>query len=684
VKKKKTSIMMSKSLLVIVATLLLLVAHVNSENNSIQSDIMASATTHGQTAIREETNDEKDVDDGQWCFRNDTFNEDGSKMTLRGHVSYAGASDGCDFVSEPCAPLNDCWAYSDRVAKREYAVVGLANGVDVVDVTDSDHPVKVQNSFFGGCLTEWRDVKSFESAVYVVNDHTTMCECFEQPCQFQIKVLSPVALVGGIDASLGRVGKPLEDGVVVSGALVRPPARMSDGCVAGDWQDTALGSAVAIVDRGNCSIAQKLRVAQAAGAVALVVVSQREDTIVPSMSGNSTGIEIPVAMVRRSDGERLRAALASGATVRVAFDSSSLVDNPLLQPPDGLRVIDMSVPTAPRFALQTNEWFDFAHNLHVDPRRPLLYAVGMDTMNGGLLVLDVGADPLRPQFVASWNETYLHDVEVAYRDDLERWVAFGTAIYDGCVYVLDVTEPSRGIDVLARFETLAWPHNTASTADGRYLYLTHEDLYMPITIWRVDKLERIEQVGNVSLHVDCGSIPHNVFIRNDRQLFASYYNSGVAAFDIADDPANPRFLAANDSMVDQSFRLPITGFHGVWGIDFAKHEPLAERQLTYASDIETGLWVVDLYAPLPHGDDDDGTTDTTLGGFATGLMLFIMVAIVVAVAIGVIVVVRRRHLQIETVNVDASPKPRNWGLLNDDDQDDQEQEFDGDDELDLM
>jgi choice-of-anchor B domain-containing protein len=61
-----------------------------------------------------------------------------------------------DFSSNP-AGLNDIWGFVDFNTDREYALVGLLNGVAVVDVTDPTAPFEVGT--VGGQQTVWRDLK---------------------------------------------------------------------------------------------------------------------------------------------------------------------------------------------------------------------------------------------------------------------------------------------------------------------------------------------------------------------------------------------------------------------------------------------------------------------------------------------------------------------------------------------
>lgn len=55
---------------------------------------------------------------------------------------------------------NDIWGHFDLNDKREYALVGLTNGVSVVEVTDPVNPRRV--SFISSQNTIWRDLKTYQ------------------------------------------------------------------------------------------------------------------------------------------------------------------------------------------------------------------------------------------------------------------------------------------------------------------------------------------------------------------------------------------------------------------------------------------------------------------------------------------------------------------------------------------
>ena len=63
--------------------------------------------------------------------------------------------------------LNDIWGYADSLG-NEYALVGLENGLSVVDVTDPSNPL--EKFTVPGPNTIWRDVKTWSHYAYYVHD----------------------------------------------------------------------------------------------------------------------------------------------------------------------------------------------------------------------------------------------------------------------------------------------------------------------------------------------------------------------------------------------------------------------------------------------------------------------------------------------------------------------------------
>ena len=62
--------------------------------------------------------------------------------------------------------LSDVWGYA--ADDREYALVGLANGISIVDITDPTFPIELE--YIPAKNTRWRDFKTWDGFAYATND----------------------------------------------------------------------------------------------------------------------------------------------------------------------------------------------------------------------------------------------------------------------------------------------------------------------------------------------------------------------------------------------------------------------------------------------------------------------------------------------------------------------------------
>jgi choice-of-anchor B domain-containing protein len=76
-----------------------------------------------------------------------------NNMSLLAHIPLA------DFPNNP-ATANDIWGHVDLNTQREYAIIGLRNGVAVVDVTTPTSPEVIGN--ISGLSSTWRDIKVYQ------------------------------------------------------------------------------------------------------------------------------------------------------------------------------------------------------------------------------------------------------------------------------------------------------------------------------------------------------------------------------------------------------------------------------------------------------------------------------------------------------------------------------------------
>ena len=67
----------------------------------------------------------------------------------------------------PASGYNDVWGYTDE-AGREYALLGIEDGLSIIDISDPANAFEV--AFFSTTKTTWKDIKTYQHYAYVVID----------------------------------------------------------------------------------------------------------------------------------------------------------------------------------------------------------------------------------------------------------------------------------------------------------------------------------------------------------------------------------------------------------------------------------------------------------------------------------------------------------------------------------
>ncbi|MFM7099931.1 MAG: S8 family serine peptidase, partial [Verrucomicrobiota bacterium] len=128
-----------------------------------------------------------------------------------------------------------------------------------------------------------------------------------------IRVDSPASVAGAYEAVEGSFTRPLRQTGEVRGQLV---AGQPSGACSALQNTAAVNGRIVLLDRGTCFFVDKLRRAQEAGAIGVVMVNNvAGPPITMGGSGDTSDITIPGVMITLEDGARLRAALGSGVTV---------------------------------------------------------------------------------------------------------------------------------------------------------------------------------------------------------------------------------------------------------------------------------------------------------------------------------------------------------------------------------
>ena len=203
-----------------------------------------------------------------------------------------------------------------------------------------------------------------------------------------MRVRSPAPVAGSYAVGTAEFGPPLS-AAGVSGTLVQAQdaadttgPSTTDSCSplsnAG-----AIAGKIAFVDRGTCFFTDKVKNAQDAGAIAVVVADNQSGAPPTGLGGTDGSITIPAVRITLDDGNRLRAALDAGVELTLALDlavraGADARGRPLLYATDpdqpGSSISHFDDSARPNLLMEPNISGDLPHA--VDLTLPLLLDIG--------------------------------------------------------------------------------------------------------------------------------------------------------------------------------------------------------------------------------------------------------------------------------------------------------------------
>jgi len=130
----------------------------------------------------------------------------------------------------------------------------------------------------------------------------------------ELRVTSPSSVSGSYLVGLASFGPPLSSPGVTAEVMpvVDTAPNLGLACTALSAANAAaVNGKIAVVDRGTCSFNVKVKNAQDAGALAVIVVNNAAGTPPPGMGGTDPTVTIPSVMVAQSDGNILKTAFAT-------------------------------------------------------------------------------------------------------------------------------------------------------------------------------------------------------------------------------------------------------------------------------------------------------------------------------------------------------------------------------------
>ena len=142
-----------------------------------------------------------------------------------------------------------------------------------------------------------------------------------------ISVTAPAAVVGEYAAVEGVFTFPIASAGKISAQVVatQPLNACQDGDNGKVSNPSEVRGKIALIDRGTCFFSSKVRAAQQAGAVAVVMVNNVDGFPIPmGGSGDTSDIKIPGVMISRTDGAILRRRLAEGVSITLEPRSATV------------------------------------------------------------------------------------------------------------------------------------------------------------------------------------------------------------------------------------------------------------------------------------------------------------------------------------------------------------------------
>jgi hypothetical protein len=143
----------------------------------------------------------------------------------------------------------------------------------------------------------------------------------------RLTVNSPTAIAGNYEVGTAAFGPRLTASGVTGGVIqgIDPSndsgESTTDGC-SPLTNTAAVSGKIALIDRGTCPFVLKVKNAQNAGAIGVIIVDNAPGSPPPGMAGSDSTITIPSVRVTQADGNTIRAQLASGVNATLRVDPS--------------------------------------------------------------------------------------------------------------------------------------------------------------------------------------------------------------------------------------------------------------------------------------------------------------------------------------------------------------------------
>ncbi|MBM55377.1 MAG: regulator [Euryarchaeota archaeon] len=186
------------------------------------------------------------------------------------------------------------------------------------------------------------------------------------------------------------------------------------------------------------------------------------------------------------------------------------------------------------------EGFSKAHNLVVNEETDMLYAVGTNTFEGGLHIMDI-SDPTNPTLVGDFSQDgYTHDAQIVVYEGPDanfqgKEIAF--ACNENTVTIADVSDPSDTYMISATtYSNSQYTHQGWLTEDQHYFLVGDEldEYYDGVNtttfIWDVSDLSSPVLIGTYVS--ETAAIDHNLYVVGNL-CYQSNYRAGLRIASLA-------------------------------------------------------------------------------------------------------------------------------------------------------
>ncbi len=256
----------------------------------------------------------------------------------------------------------------------------------------------------------------------------------------------------------------------------------------------------------------------------------------------------------------------------------------------GLQIVDLQYLPDSVHLVNTFLFSGYSKTHTISQEGPYLYMNGGNYSSAGIFVLDLSSNPTQPVKRGEWEQSYIHDCRVV-NDTI--WAA---GIFDGHIRVINASNKNNLVTINSWLNVPEpGPHNTALSADHKFLFVTEEIAGNPrvLKVWNVSNVMNPVQTATWHPTNITTSIVHNIEVYGNYALVA-HYTSGVRVLNVS-NPSQPVEIAWYDTFpANNDFT-----YNGCWGVYMFPSGKIA------ASDRQTGLYVLRSSA-LPIGVNGNG------------------------------------------------------------------------------